>query len=80
MPSAPARKHSYRLRQKRGMGAGRMIGAKNFCTKYQIKPAETVWFPKASVNKDGILLLDLHQAASASRKWRSRGRGEEVKR
>ena len=70
MPSALERKHTYRLRTKRCMGAGRMIGAKNFCTKYQIKPAETVWFPKASVNKDGILLLDLHHAASASRRRR----------
>jgi hypothetical protein len=68
MPSALDRKHSYRLRTKRGMGAGRVIGAKNFCTHYEIKPAETVWFPKAFVNKDGILLLELHEAASASRK------------
>ena len=68
MPSALERKHAYRLRTKRGMGAGRVIGAKNFCAKFEIKPAETVWFPKAFVNKDGILLLDLHEAASASRK------------
>ena len=68
MPSALERKHTYRLRTKRCMGAGRVIGAKNFCTKYEIKPAGTVSFPKAFVNKDGILLLDLHQSVSASRK------------
>ena len=68
MPSAPDRKHSYRLRTKRGMGAGRVIGAKNFCAHYEIKPAETVWFPKAFVNKDGVLLLELHEAASGGRK------------
>src|SRR5688572_18978251 len=70
MPSALDRKHSYRLRTKRGMGAGRVIGAKNFCTHYEIKPGETVWFPRAFVNKDGVLLLELHEAASASRKKR----------
>ena len=75
MPSALDRKHSYRLRTKRGMGAGRVIGAKNFCAHYEIKPAETVWFPKAFVNKDGVLLLELHEAMSASRKTRD-GRQE----
>jgi hypothetical protein len=68
MPSALERKHSYRLRTKRGMGAGRVIGAKNFCAKFDIKPSGTIWFPKAFVNKDGIMLLDLHETASAARK------------
>ncbi|MGH9948828.1 MAG: hypothetical protein ACRD6X_16770 [Pyrinomonadaceae bacterium] len=60
MPSALNRNHAYRLRHKAGMGAGRVISAKNFCRHYAIRPEETLAFPDASVNKDGILVLDLH--------------------
>lgn len=67
MPSAPDRKHAYRLRQKAGMGAGRVITAKNFCRYFEIKPSETLAFRNASVNRDGILVLDLHSVEKAGR-------------
>ena len=68
MPSALNRKHTYELRTKKNMGKGRLISAKNFCERYGINPPETVAFPQAEVNRDGILLLDLQKALSVGRK------------
>lgn len=62
MPSALNRKHAYRLRPKDRLSRSRVITAKNFCRHYSINPPETLAFPAASVNKDGVLMLDLHGA------------------
>lgn len=59
MPSALNRKHAYRLRPKDRVSRSRVITAKNFCRHYSINPSETLAFPAASVNKDGVLVLDL---------------------
>lgn len=69
MPAAVGKRHSYRLREKRGMGAGRVINAKNFCRHFEITPVETVAFYGATVNRDGVLTLDLNQVAVVARKW-----------
>jgi hypothetical protein len=66
MPSLN-RKHAYRLRVKDPRTRGRVITARNFCRHYEIKPEETLEFPEASVNKDGILVLDLHTVKKARR-------------
>lgn len=67
MPSALNREHAFELRKKRNMGAGRVISAKNFCEHYEIVPTETVAFPQAEVNRDGVLVLDLQKASSVKR-------------
>lgn len=67
MPSALNRKHAYRLRQKAGMGGGRVITAKNFCRHHDIKPEETLAFRSAWVTKDGVMILDLQDVRPVNR-------------
>ena len=67
MPAALGKKHVFRLRAKKGMGAARVINAKGFCRKFGIQPPETVAFTSAAVNRDGILLLDLNEVAAVGR-------------
>jgi hypothetical protein len=61
MPTASNKNHAYRLRKK-DQSSGRVITARNFCKRHAIKPAESVEFPTARVNRDGIMVLDLHAA------------------
>ena len=54
--------NAYRLKrkeQKRG-ATGRVLYAANFCRRYGIAPSETLAFTNAHVDKDGILVLSLH--------------------
>jgi len=67
MPSDAGRKHAFRLRTKLGMGEGRVISVRNFCRHFGIRAAETVAFPTANVNRDGILVLDLQKSESVKR-------------
>lgn len=69
-PADVGRKHAFRLRTKLNMGEGRVISAGNFCRHYGIKTPETVAFPAASVNRDGILVLDLRTVRTAGIKRR----------
>lgn len=59
MPSALNRQHAYRLRPRHRASSSRVISARNFCRHYGINPTETIEFPTAEVNKDGILMLDM---------------------
>lgn len=68
MASALNRPHAYRLRDQNRGTKGRVITARNFCRHYDINPVESIAFPDAAVNKDGILMLDLQQAASCGQK------------
>ena len=67
MPAALGKKHVFRLRAKRGMGAARVISAKGFCKHFGIRPPETIAFADAKVNRDGILLLDLQKVLPVKR-------------
>ena len=67
MPARPGQKHSYRLRAKRGMGGARLITAKGFCKTYGIATKVTVAFQGATVNRDGILMLDLQKVVAVGR-------------
>lgn len=67
MPASPDRKHAFRLRRNSRRSTSRIINAKNFCDHYSIKPTETLAFPEAAVNKDGILVLDLNQVFGVRR-------------
>ena len=60
MPAALGKKHVFPLRAKKSTGRGRLINVKGFCRKFGIKPAETIAFQTAEVNRDGILLLDMN--------------------
>ncbi len=60
---------SYRLKRKGDSSPnGRVLHALSFCRKYRIQPKSVVMFTDAKVNKDGILILDLNQVATVSRK------------
>jgi hypothetical protein len=67
MPTALNQKHAYRLRTK-DQSSGRIITARNFCTRYAIKPTDTLEFPTARVNRDGTMMLDLHAAEPVKRR------------
>jgi hypothetical protein len=66
-PNAKLWKSAYELRKKNGFGSARLVYAKNFCNNYGIKPRETVAFRSASVNKDGVLMLDLQKVVAVTR-------------
>lgn len=52
---------AYRLKPKeRGRSGGRMLYAANFCRAFGVRPDETLSFFDASVDKDGVLVLDMH--------------------
>jgi len=44
-----------------------MVHAMSFCKHYGIKPTETLAFISPEINKDGILVLNLHDVTSARR-------------
>ena len=59
MPAALNKKYSYRLQPQWRGSKSKKITARNFCRRFGVKPTETIAFPNADVNKDGILVLDL---------------------
>lgn len=72
MPSTINKKHSYPLRRKHCGQYGRVITIRNFCDNYKIKPSETLVFPTATINRDGIMMLDLHAVVTVKRGSESR--------
>jgi hypothetical protein len=58
---------AYRLRQKQRKFTGHIISARNFCKRFNIFPDETLAFPAADVNNDGILILDLNDVRSVKK-------------
>jgi hypothetical protein len=62
------RNNSYRLYAKdRGRASGKMLYASNFCRFHHIRPGETLRFTAAEVNKDGILVLSMHDVHSVKK-------------
>jgi hypothetical protein len=62
------RTNSYRLRAKdQGRSTGKMLYAANFCRFHHIRPDETLRFTAAEVNKDGILVLSMHDVHSVKK-------------
>jgi hypothetical protein len=68
MPSPLHKRRSYPLRNKDGKrGRGRRVHAMNFFRTYGIRPSETLAFTSPEVNKDGILILSLHEVRSVKK-------------
>lgn len=68
MPSTLQRAHAYPLKRKDAKTSrGRMVYAMNFCKHYGINPTETLAFTSPEINKDGILVLNLHDVTTAKR-------------
>jgi hypothetical protein len=67
MPAALNKQHSYRLQPQWRGSKSKKIAAGNFCRKFGVKPTETIAFPNAEVNRDGILVLDLQQVKRVTR-------------
>ncbi len=59
------RRSAYRLRRKDRDRNGKMLYATNFCRRYHINPDKTLAFTNAEVDKNGILILSLHEVRSA---------------
>jgi hypothetical protein len=53
--------------QENKRSAAKMLYAANFCRFHHIKPDETLRFTGADVNKDGILILSLHEVRSVKK-------------
>ena len=51
----------------RGRHGGRVIRGLRLCREFGIWANETIKFPRAKIDGDGILLLDLHQTMPAAR-------------
>ena len=64
------RREAYAFKRKSGAAnfGGRCIYARTFCKDFGINPSETLLFTEASINKDGILLLDLNAVKPSTRK------------
>ena len=57
------------MKQKSGDGSGgRCIYARTFCKDFDIHPTGTFAFTEATINKDGILLLNLNAVKSSTKK------------
>jgi hypothetical protein len=68
LPSDRRRPHSYPLRKKDGQSSrGRMLHAMNFCKHYGIRVSETLAFLNPEINKDGVLVLNLHEVRSVKK-------------
>jgi hypothetical protein len=67
--SAPVNhKQALLMKRKSGDGSGgRCIYARTFCKDFDIQPTETFVFPEATVNRDGVLLLDLNAVKPSTR-------------
>lgn len=59
------RRNAYRLRCKDRDNKGRVLYAANFCRHYHIKPDQTLAFTNAEVDKNGVLVLSMHEVRSA---------------
>lgn len=64
----PSRRSAFRLQRKFTKSNGRVVSAMNFCRHYSIRPDETLAFGSPTVNKDGIMILDLNDVRSVTRK------------
>jgi hypothetical protein len=62
------RRNAYRLRRKDRDHNGRVLYAANFCRHYHIKPDKTLTFTAAEVDKNGVLVLSMHDVRSVGRK------------
>ena len=63
--------HKQAILMKRKSGDqsnGRCIYARTFCKDFGLQPAGTFVFPEATINKDGILLLDLNVVKPSTKK------------
>jgi hypothetical protein len=61
-PTRPGQKHAFRLRRSyTGRSHGRQIAAIPFLRHHKILPAEAIGFLAPTVNRDGILLLNLKE-------------------
>lgn len=69
MPSALTRKHAYRLRPFSRGSRSKRITIKNFCRHHGLQPSETLAFPSAAVNRDGIMVLDLQNVKAVKGRW-----------
>ena len=67
LPSSLSRPHTFRLGKKGNHVSGRTITAGNFCRHHGIRPDATLAFRSASVNKDGVMILDLQDVRTARR-------------
>jgi hypothetical protein len=69
---APANhKQAILMKLKSGDGSGgRCIYARTFCKDFDIHPTETFVFPEATINRDGILLLNLNAVKPSTKKRR----------
>jgi hypothetical protein len=62
------RENAYRLRPKENKrSTAKMLYAANFCRFHHIRPDETLRFTGAEVNKDGILILSMHEVRSVKK-------------
>lgn len=62
-------REAYRVNHKGPVNfKGRQIYARPFCKDFGINPSETLVFTDATVNKDGILLLDLNAVKATTKK------------
>ena len=61
-PTRPGQKHAFRLRRSySSRSLGRQIAAIPFLRHHKILPTEAIGFLAPTVNRDGILLLDLNE-------------------
>ncbi len=76
-PTRKIMKNAYPALCRSGHG-GRVIRAYSFIQEFGIRLHETVRFPEAEIDDDGILILDLRRTASCA-KLRKQGARTEVR-
>jgi hypothetical protein len=66
--SPSSRQNAYRLKRKEKRNSGRLIYCANFCRFYHIRPDSTLAFAAPEVDKQGVLILSMHEVRSVKRK------------
>ena len=65
-PTAASMSHAYPA-QKYGRNGGRLISVLRLLTEFNIKLPDTLDFPDAEIDQDGLLILDLRTAKVSPR-------------
>ena len=64
----PSRHYAFRLNKKDKRSLGSTIAATSFLKHNKINPTETLAFRNPTLNENGILILDLNEVDSVSKK------------
>src|SRR5688572_2589888 len=64
----PSRSYAFRLNKKDKRSLGSTIAATSFFNHHKMRPSETIAFPNLTLTTEGIMILDLNDVVTTSKK------------